>query len=406
MEAGLPGRRDMQRLQLSTHPSTALRYGAAVASVAVALGVGATLAPVLQGELPFVPFFAATAATASFGGLGPSLLSTVLGFVAGMLLIIRPNHVWWTATPHNFAVFGTYLVGALTIVIISRAMHRARERAIDRQIELQREMGERLQAEEALRKAHDELELRVQERTAELARSNAELQQFAYVASHDLQEPLRMVSNFTQLLAERYGPKLDNDAREFIAFAVEGATRMQTLVQDLLALSRVGTRGKHLEVVRLDEAVDRAVANLELAIQDNGALVSHDELPEVMADSSQMMQLFQNLIGNGIKFKGAEPPLVFISAARNAKEWTLSVRDNGIGFEPQYAERIFAVFQRLHSRDEYQGNGIGLAICRKIVERHQGRIWAESKPGSGTTFYFTMPAARVPDVRPKQGGAA
>jgi signal transduction histidine kinase len=396
----------MQKLQVSTRRSLALRYGAAVASVTLATAVGATLAPVLQGEMPFVPFFAATAATAWFGGLGPSLLSTALGFVAGMRFVVRPDHRWWTATPHNLTVAGTYLVGALTIVIISRAMNRASERAVERQIELEREVGERVQAEEALRKAHDELEVRVQERTAELARSNAELQQFAYVASHDLQEPLRMVSNFTQLLADRYGAKLDNNAREFIAYAVEGATRMQTLVQDLLALSRVGTRGKDLTVVRLDEAVDRAVANLEFTIQENGALVSHDELPAVMADSLQMMQLFQNLIGNGIKFKGAEPPRVYISAVRNRKEWTFSVRDNGIGFEPQYAERIFAVFQRLHSRDEYEGNGIGLSICRKIVERHQGRIWAESKPGSGTTFYFTMPAAGVPEARPKQGGAA
>ena len=402
----LARRRNMQRLQVSTRRSPALRYGAAVANVALALAVGVTLAPVLQGELPFVPFFVATAATGLFGGLGPSLLNTVLSFVAGMLFVVRPDHPWWTATSHNIAVFSTYLLGALTIVVISSAMHRVRQRAIDRQIALEREMGVRIQAEEALRKAHDELELRVQERTAELARSNAELQQFAYVASHDLQEPLRMVSNFTQLLAERYDAKLDNDGREFIAYAVEGATRMQTLVQDLLALSRVGTRGKNLEVVRLAEAVDRAVANLEFAIQENGALVSHDELPEVMADSSQMMQLFQNLIGNGIKFKGAEPPRVHISAGRNGKEWTFSVRDNGIGFEPQYAERIFAVFQRLHSRDEYRGNGIGLSICRKIVERHQGRIWAESIPGSGATFYFTMPAAGVPEARPKQGGAA
>ena len=396
----------MLNLQPSTRRPTALRYAIAVASVALALAVRVSLASVLQGELPFVPFFAATAAAAWFGGLGPSLLSTALGFVVGMLFIVRPDHPWWTATPHNFAVFGTYLAGALTIVIISVAMHRARQRAIDRQIELEREMGDRIQAEQALQKAHDELELRVQERTAELARSNAELQQFAYVASHDLQEPLRMVSNFTQLLAERYDSKLDSDGREFIAYAVEGATRMQTLVQDLLALSRVGTRGKDLEVVRLDEVVDRAVANLEFAIQDNGASVSHDALPEVLADSMQMMQLFQNLIGNGIKFKGAEPPRVHISAARSEKEWTLSVHDNGIGFEPQYAERIFAVFQRLHSRDEYQGNGIGLAICRKIVERHQGRIWAESIPGSGSTFYFTMPAAGVPEARPEKGGAA
>ena len=257
----LPEEPDMQRLQIPTRCSTALRYGAAVANFALALAVGTTLAPVLQGELPFVPFFVATAATGLFGGLGPSLLSTVLSFVAGMVFVVRPDHQWWTATSHNIAVFGTYLVGALTIVTISSAMHRARERAIDRQIELEREMSERIQAEEALRKAHDELELRVQERTAELARSNAELQQFAYVASHDLQEPLRMVSNFTQLLAERYDAKLDNDGREFIAYAVEGATRMQTLVQDLLALSRVGTRGRNLEVVRLAEALDRAVAN-------------------------------------------------------------------------------------------------------------------------------------------------
>src|ERR1017187_3440469 len=371
----LARRRNMQRLQVSTRRSPALRYGAAVANVALALAVGVTLAPVLQGELPFVPFFVATAATGLFGGLGPSLLNTVLSFVAGMLFVVRPDHPWWTATSHNIAVFSTYLLGALTIVVISSAMHRVRQRAIDRQIALEREMGVRIQAEEALRKAHDELELRVQERTAELARSNAELQQFAYVASHDLQEPLRMVSNFTQLLAERYDSKLDRDGREFIAYAVEGATRMQTLVQDLLLLSRVGTQGS-------------------------------DELPEVMADSSQMMQLFQNLIGNGIKFKGAEPPRVHISASRKGKEWTFSVRDNGTGFEPQYAVRIFAVFQRLHSRDEYQGNGIGLAICRKIAERHQGRIWAESIPGSGATFYFTMPAAGVPEARPKQGGAA
>jgi signal transduction histidine kinase len=396
----------MQKTQVSTRRSTALRYGAAVACVALALAVRATLAPVLQGELPFVPFFAATAAAAWFGGLGPSLLSTALGFVVGMWLVVRPDHPWWTATPHNFAVFGTYLVGALTIVIISVAMHRARQRAIDRQIELEREVGERILAEEALRKAHDELELRVQERTAELARSNAELQQFAYVASHDLQEPLRMVSNFTQLLADRYDSKLDSDGREFIAFAVEGANRMQTLVQDLLALSRVGTRDRKPEVVRLDEVVDRAVANLEFAIQDTQALVSHDDLPEIMADSLQMMQLFQNLIGNGIKFKGAEPPRVHISAVRNGAGWTFSVRDNGIGFEPQYADRIFAVFQRLHSRDEYQGNGIGLAICRKIVERHKGRIWAESIPGSGATFYFTMPAAAVPEARHMQEGTA
>lgn len=241
------------------------------------------------------------------------------------------------------------------------------------------------------------------ERSAkELARSNAELQQFAYVASHDLQEPLRMVANFTQLLADLYGDRLDQKARDFIAYAVEGATRMQTLIQDLLAFSRVGSRGNSLDMARLERALDRAVANLELAISENGASVTHDELPVLRVDSAHITQLFQNLIGNAIKFKGAAPPRVHVSALRDGDEWTFSVRDNGIGFEPKYEERIFAVFQRLHTRDEYPGTGIGLAICRKIVERHQGRIWAESTPGSGSTFYFTLPAVRIPAERAKQ----
>jgi two-component system, chemotaxis family, sensor kinase Cph1 len=233
------------------------------------------------------------------------------------------------------------------------------------------------------------------------------LQQFAYIASHDLQEPLRMVANFTQLLADRYGDKLDRDAKDFIGYAVEGAIRMQTLLLDLLALSRVGTRGQDFEAVRLDEPLGSALENLRFAIQEAGATVSHDDLPAVMADSSQIVQVFQNLIGNAVKFRSAEPPRVHVSAVRTGDEWTFSVRDNGIGFEPQYAERIFSAFQRLHTRDEYPGTGIGLAICKKIVERHHGRIWAESKPGSGSTFDFTIPAAGVPaDYAPPGVSAA
>jgi PAS domain S-box-containing protein len=250
-------------------------------------------------------------------------------------------------------------------------------------------------------------ELALAQKTAELSRSNTELQQFAYVASHDLQEPLRMVANFTQLLAERYSARLDPDAQEFIGFAVEGATRMQTLIRDLLMLSRVEMRGENFEVVRLDEALGQAVANLQMAIRENGALVSHDELPTVLADSTQMAQLFQNLIGNAIKFRSERPALIHISAVRTGKAWTFSVRDNGIGFEPECADRIFAPFQRLHTRDKYDGNGIGLGICRKIVERHHGKIWAESKPGGGSTFFFTIPAAGVPAEQPEQSvGAA
>jgi PAS domain S-box-containing protein len=264
-----------------------------------------------------------------------------------------------------------------------------------RMIGIHTDVTERKRAEEALENS-----------VQELARSNAELQQFAYVASHDLQEPLRMVANFTQLLADRYSDKLDQNGREFIAYAVEGATRMQTLIQDLLTLSRVGTKGKEFGLVRFGDALGRAMENLQFAIRDSGALVSHGELPAVSADSSQIVQLLQNLIGNAIKFKSGEPPRVHISAVQTGSDWTLSVRDNGIGFEPQYAERIFAVFQRLHNREQYPGTGIGLAICKKIVERHHGRIWAESGPGSGSTFFFTIPAAGVPPEQAQQAVGA
>jgi len=245
--------------------------------------------------------------------------------------------------------------------------------------------------EAQLRAYAAELEQRVQERTAELARSNHDLEQFAYVASHDLQEPLRMVSSYTQLLAKRYRGKLDADADEFIAYAVEGATRMQTLINDLLAYSRVGMRGKPFERAPTADVLGQALADLQVALQEQAALVTHDDLPVVVGDASQLVQLFQNLIGNAIKFRGKAPPRVHVSARDAGREWVFSVRDNGIGFSPQFGERIFVIFQRLHTKAEYPGTGIGLAICKKIVERHGGRIWVESQPGEGATFYFTLP---------------
>ncbi|MGC1687110.1 MAG: ATP-binding protein, partial [Candidatus Acidiferrales bacterium] len=225
----------------------------------------------------------------------------------------------------------------------------------------------------------------------ELNRSNEELGQFAYVASHDLQEPLRMVASYTQLLSRRYKGKLDADADEYIAFAVDGANRMQRLIQDLLVYSRVATKGNDLRHTSSEEALQRALLNLSGAIEDSGALVTHDLMPTVLADQMQLVQLFQNLVGNAIKYQNPGIPRIHISAARNgAKKWIFSVKDNGLGIEPQYFDKIFGMFQRLHKREEFTGTGIGLAICKKIVERHGGSISVESQLGLGSTFRFAL----------------
>jgi len=243
------------------------------------------------------------------------------------------------------------------------------------------------------RQAEDDLARKVEE----LARSNADLEQFAYVASHDLQEPLRMVAAYTQLLAERYRGKLDENADKFIGYASEGALRMQSLIQDLLAFSRVGRNGSGR--VDCDATMKEVLLSLGPAIQESGAVVTHGELPAVWADRSQMTQVFQNLIGNAIKFRGKEPPAISVQAEKAGQQWLFSVSDNGIGIAPEYAENIFVVFQRLHGRTEYPGNGIGLAICKKIVERNGGKIWVEAQAGDGSdhgsdhgsVFKFTMP---------------
>ncbi|MGM3308773.1 ATP-binding protein [Anabaena sp. WFMT] len=247
-----------------------------------------------------------------------------------------------------------------------------------------------------LRKGIVNIVLRQADELAQLAqdleRSNAELKKFAYVASHDLQEPLNQVANYVQLLEMRYEAELDEDAKEFINYAVEGVSLMQTLIDDVLAYSKVDSQAIAFQVTEVDTALERALSNLRNRVSETGTIITHDPLPTVMADSTQLMQLFLNLIGNAIKFRSEEPPQIHIGAERLEDEWLFSVRDNGIGIDPRFSDRIFIIFQRLHTRDEYPGTGMGLAICKKIVECHRGRIWVESQLGQGATFYFTIPA--------------
>lgn len=250
------------------------------------------------------------------------------------------------------------------------------------------DVTERKQAQEVLRQREKQ-----ERRTQELMRSNEDLRQFAYVAAHDLQEPLRMVASFTQLIGQRYKGRLDADADEFIGFAVDGAQRMQMLIKDLLAYCQLGTGGQQPSNTSSLGALEEALGNLKGAIEESGATITNDVLPDIVADRSQLVQLFQNLLSNAIKYRGVAPPRVHVSVrATEADEWVFSVRDNGIGIEPKYFERIFIMFQRLHGRAQFSGTGIGLTMCKKIVERHGGRIWVEANAGPGTTFYFALPA--------------
>ncbi|MBI4314216.1 MAG: PAS domain S-box protein [Candidatus Omnitrophica bacterium] len=238
------------------------------------------------------------------------------------------------------------------------------------------------QAQNALKSAADEL-----------ARSNQELEQFAYAASHDLQEPLRKVASYTQLLGDTYKGKLDGEADKFIGYVVDGVVRMQALIKDLLLYSRVGRGEMTKEPISMDAVVSQVLSTLEIRIRETQAVVTKDPLPTVPVNRSQIEQLMQNLIGNAVKYHGEAAPRIHVSAQRRGTHWVFSVRDNGIGIDPQHYDRVFVIFQRLHTRTQYEGTGIGLAICKKIVERHGGKIWVESKPGEGSTFLFTVPAS-------------
>ena len=237
-----------------------------------------------------------------------------------------------------------------------------------------------------------EIEKELADKAEDLVRSNKELQQFAYVASHDLKEPLRMVTTYVQLLDRRYGDKLDDQAKEYIGFAVEGSKRMYALVDDLLMYSRVETSVLPFAPVEMDQVMITVLKDLGEAIEASAATVTAGDLPEVHADHQQMVQLLENLVGNAIKFRRDDAPAVRVSASINGNDWVFSVKDNGIGIDKKYADKVFQMFQRLHARETFPGTGIGLAICKKVVERHGGRIWFESEPGVGTTFFFTLPA--------------
>ena len=288
----------------------------------------------------------------------------------------------WRGEMRNRAKDGSIYWVDATIVPFAGADGKPRQ-----YVAIRAEITERKRAEEEIRKLHAELE----RRAAELARSNADLEQFAYVASHDLQEPLRMVAAYTQLLAERYRGRLDQDADKFIGYATEGAQRMQALIQDLLTFSRVGRNCRTCVPVDCDAAMEEVLRTLGPAIHESGAVVTHGTLPVVRADCSQIAQVFQNLIGNAIKFRGKEPPAISVQAEKTGSQWLFSVSDNGIGIGPEFAQSIFTVFQRLHTRSEYPGNGIGLAICKKIIEHCGGKIWVEPATGHGSVFKFTIP---------------
>jgi PAS domain S-box-containing protein len=293
----------------------------------------------------------------------------------------------WTGEVTNRRKDGTLYEAAVTIAPVLDNEGRQ-----DGFVALQADITERKHTEEAL----ERLTAMLMDQTDELRRSNEELQQFAYIASHDLQEPVRMVKNFTELLERRYGDRLDDSGREFIGFAIDGARRMQRLIQDLLEYSRVGTHGREPSPIATEEVLMGVLANLKIAIDESAAAITHGPLPEVMADESQIFQLLQNLVANAIKFRGPSAPQVHIEAERQGDHWLFAVRDNGIGIDPAQYGRVFQVFQRLHSRDEYPGSGIGLAVCKRIVQRHGGQIWVESQPGAGSTFYFTLPVAGPP----------
>jgi light-regulated signal transduction histidine kinase (bacteriophytochrome) len=311
------------------------------------------------------------------------------------LLAVRAEAARTSAATISYAVqvgFGVALAAVAFAFSVARRANRDLTLRVDEATtQLQSSLSSLRQSEAELRQARDELERRVIERTEELERSNRELEQFAYVASHDLQEPLRAISGCVQIIERRYDAQLDAKGHELIGHTVAGVARMKELIDGLLAYSRVNRVGGEVEALSSSSIIDAAVLQLESAVAESGAEIARGDLPMVVGNRGQLIQLFQNLLGNALKYRGDVAPRISVSATAKGGMWDFAVRDNGIGIEPQYFERVFSIFQRLHTRDEYPGTGIGLALCKKIVERAGGVIWIESEPGSGSTFHFTLP---------------
>lgn len=314
-------------------------------------------------------------------GVFISIVSSATEFVANFAAGRTYSHplifIWNSAVLLGFFLLSVFILSAL------KTEYKRRTKLID---ELQDTVAE-------LKRTEKELE----QKTLDLARSNAELEQFASAASHDLKEPLMAITIDLKLLKKRFEGKLDPEADKFIADTIDEAMRMQTLINDMLSYARLGTNGKPFVPTDCTAILKRSLANLRIPLEQNGAVITYDPLPEVMANPIQLLQLLQNLIGNAIKFRNEEKPRIHISAERKEKEWVFSLSDNGIGIPAEFSERIFEIFQRLHNKKEYPGTGIGLATCKKIVERHGGRIWVKSEPGKGSIFFFTIPDRQTSD---------
>jgi signal transduction histidine kinase len=382
----------------------ASRYGVALAAMALASGL--TLA---VRHLPMVvalgvartAFVLAAMAAAWWGGYGPGILASLTAVLFAPSLIFNNHRLADT----NFSQMALLLVISLLVSRVASVRGKVEAALRSANEKLDERVRERTEELERANRALREHEALLLKQAEDLGRSNVDLQQFAYIASHDLQEPLRMISIYSQIVGDRYRGRLDAEADDFLKIIINGVRRMDTMIRDLLSYSRaVHTASIDTESFSAGYAVDTAIANLETAIEESGAVIKRGELPTVVHNRVQLTQVFQNLISNSVKYRGADPPIVAISAAQDGADWIFSVKDNGLGIDPEHGNTVFDPFKRLHGR-EYPGNGVGLAICRRIVERHGGRIWVESEAGRGANFSFTIPCEKKPAAAPQASKA-